>query len=193
MMTELQWDRKLKIRTVGIEDAHADLHHNRCEPTPYAVLERLVESGYVTNDSKWIDYGCGKGRVGFYLHHRTGCRVTGVECDRDVYTQALENQISYGSDLVTVHCGFAETFPVGDADHFYFFNPFSVEILRAVLRQIMSSWYENPRTMRLFFYYPTDDYLTELMTSDLVLLDKIDCKDLFFKDFLKENIIILQV
>ena len=193
MMTEQQWDRKLKIRTVGIEDAHADLHHNRCEPTPYAVLERLVESGYVTKDSKWIDYGCGKGRVGFYLHHRTGCRVTGVECDPDVYAQALENQISYGSELVTVRCGFAETFPVGDADHFYFFNPFSVEILRAVLRQIMASWYENPRTMRLFFYYPTDDYLTELMTSDLVLLDKIDCKDLFFGDFLKENIIILQV
>ena len=193
MMTEQQWDLKLKIQTMGIEDTHADLHHNRCEPTPYAVLERLVESGYVTKDSKWIDYGCGKGRVGFYFHHRTGCRVSGVECDPDVYAQALQNQISYGSDQVTVHCGKAEAFPVGDADHFYFFNPFSVEILRAVLRHIMASWYENPRTMRLLFYYPIDDYLTELMTSDFALLDKIDCRDIFFGDDSRENIIVLQV
>ena len=51
-------------------------------------------------------------------------------------------------------------------DKIYFFNPFSVEILQKVIAQILDSYYENIRTIQLFFYYPSDEYISYLMTVD---------------------------
>ena len=45
---------------------------------------------------------------------------------------------------------------------------------------MLDSWYEVPREIRLFFYYPSDEYLTYLMTVDeLMFVDEIPCMDLF--------------
>mgnify|MGYP003295699188 CR=1 FL=1 len=51
-MKELDWDKKLKIQTVGRDDFHADEHHYPYEPTPYEVLERLVESDVLPSTSQ---------------------------------------------------------------------------------------------------------------------------------------------
>ena len=46
----------------------------------------------------------------------------------------------------------AENYPVPlEATKFYFFNPFSVEILQKVLARIQESYYEKPREIELFF------------------------------------------
>ena len=42
---ENQWDRLLKIKTMGRDDSNADQYRYPYEPTPYAVLERLANSG----------------------------------------------------------------------------------------------------------------------------------------------------
>ena len=39
---EKQWDRLLKIKTLGRDDSNADQYRYPYEPTPYAVLERLA-------------------------------------------------------------------------------------------------------------------------------------------------------
>ncbi|MBR5284319.1 MAG: class I SAM-dependent methyltransferase, partial [Clostridia bacterium] len=123
MEMELQWDKKLKIQTVGRIDDHADVHHYPYEPTPYVVLERLAESGYIGRESHLLDYGCGKGRVGFYLNHTVGCRSTGIEYERAIYEAAMDNQKSYGENRgVNFDFANAETCKVGEADVFYFFN-----------------------------------------------------------------------
>ena len=74
-MKEEQWDKKLKIHTAGRQDSHADQYHYPYEPTPYSVLDRLAESGYLKKQNILIDYGCGKGRVGFFLHYAVGCKT----------------------------------------------------------------------------------------------------------------------
>ena len=57
-------------------------------------------------------------------------------------------------------------------------SPFSVEILQKVLARILESWYEAPRELLMFFYYPSDEYISYLMTVDeLAFLDEIDCGD----------------
>lgn len=38
------------------------------------------------------------------------------------------------------------------ADRFFFFNPFSAEVLGSVLKKIMESAYESEREMLLFFF-----------------------------------------
>ncbi len=188
-----QWDQKLKIDTVGLEESHADLHHNRYEATPYAVLNRLVEQGFVPRQSHWIDYGCGKGRVGLFLNRMTGCRVTGVEYQETLWKCARENLRTSGADGVQFVCEDAERFEIGDADHFYFFNPFSVPILQRVLNRILQSYYENPRKMRFFFYYPTEEFAAELMHSELVFVEKVDCRDLFAVADEREHVLVFEM
>lgn len=193
-MDDLQWDRKLRINTEGRMDDHADAYHYPYEPTPYAVLERLAESGYIRSDNLLVDYGCGKGRVGFFLSYAVGCRTVGVEYNEPIYRQALENRknCTKGRDTDFI-CISAENYRVEDADGFYFFNPFSIEIFRAVMGQIIDSYYRKPRKMRLFFYYPNDDYISYLMTADeLIFLDEVDCQDLFEGYDPRERVLIFE-
>lgn len=76
----------------------------------------------------------------------------------------------------------------------YFFNPFSVEILHKVMARILESYYENPREIFLFFYYPSDDYIAYLMTvKELEFYDEISCEDLFDGKDTRERILIFQL
>ena len=194
-MTEEQWDKKLKIHTTGRLDEHADQYRYPYEPTPYVVLERLAESGYIRKENLLIDYGCGKGRVGLFLHYSVGCDTIGLEYDRDIFLQAEENRRSSvkGRGITFYHADAAE-FPVVGADAFYFFNPFSVEVLKSVMGRIIESYYEHPRKMRLFFYYPNDEYLVYLMTLyALHFVEEIDCRDLFPGKDDRERILIFEL
>lgn len=196
-MTEKEWDKKLKIETYGRLDGHADAYHHPYEPTPYCVLERLAESEYIDKESKVLDYGCGKGRVGFFLNYKLGCLVIGIEYEEKICAQARKNLEGYVKGTacrVEFVCQDAKDFPVREADCFYFFNPFSVEILQSVLGKILESYYEKPRSMQLFFYYPSDEYVAYLMTRDeLMFVDEIDCSDLFDGENQRERILIFEV
>lgn len=60
--------------------------------------------------------------------------------------------------------------------------------------RVMESYYEEPREMLLFFYYPSDEYISYLMTVDeLAFLDEIDCRDLFDGENPRERIVIFEV
>ena len=195
-MNDAEWDKLLRIRTTGRDDSHADQHCYPYEPTPYSVLERLAASGFVTKKNVLVDYGSGKGRVDFFLAWQVGCRCIGVEYDRRIWQAALANQQKAvsGSKVSFMNMR-AESCPVPEeADRFFFFNPFSVEILQRVLMQVVDAWYEKPRQILLFFYYPSDEYVSYLMTVDqLVFHDEIDCRDLFDGKDPRERILIFEL
>ena len=193
---ENTWDLSLQIQTCGRDETNADEYHHPYEPTPYSVLERLVESGFFGPDDVALDYGCGKGRVGFYLSYRTKAKTIGIEYDDRIYESALENRQSTISrvkpDFVLTRAEEYEVPP--DVSRCYFFNPFSVEILHKVMARIIESWYESPREVFLFFYYPADDFLSYLMTVDeLEFYDEIECDDLFEGNDPRERIMIFQL
>ena len=97
-----------------------------------------------------LDYGCGKGRVDFFLSYQTRCRCLGVEYDERIYEK--------------------------------------------VMARIMESYYEHPRQILCFFYYPSDEYLTYLMTVDeMMFTDEIDCSDLFGGNSERERIMIFEM
>lgn len=193
-MSEASWDKKLNIATVGIDDSRADAFRYPYEPTPYSVLERIADSGFLDENSVVVDYGCGKGRVGFFLNRQLGCKAIGIEYDERIFAQAMENLRNYRGEGISLLNTRAEDYEPREADNFYFFNPFSVEILRAVLQNILESYYENPREMRMFFYFPSDEYLGELMTNDaLMFVDEIDCSDLFPNNRQRERVLVFEV
>ena len=193
---EKTWDASLQIQTCGRDELGADEYHHPYEPTPYSVLERLANSGLIGKDDVVLDYGCGKGRVGFFLTYRRSAKTIGIEYDERIYQGALENQKTTISrikpDFVLTK---AEAYEVPrSVNRCYFFNPFSVEILHKVMARIIESWYERPRKVFLFFYYPADEYLSYLMTVDeLEFYDEIECDDLFEGNDPRERIMIFQL
>lgn len=193
---ETMWDQHLQIHTSGRDETNADQYHHPYEPTPYRVLDRLVKSGFFREGDTVLDYGCGKGRVGFFLSYRGNANAIGIEYDDTIYNIALENRKSVISrrkpDFVPAK---AEEYPVPpQVNRCYFFNPFSVEILRGVMARILESWYAHPRELFLFFYYPADDYISYLMTvEELEFYDEIECEDLFDGKDMRERIMIFQL
>ena len=203
--SEQRWDRLLRIKTGGRDDSHAGAFNFPYEPTPYCVLERLASRGYIGKKNTLVDYGCGKGRVPLFMSYQTRCRSYGVEYDEDIYNRALRNvEECPAGNRVNIMLTKAETFEIpGEADRFYFFNPFSVEILKRVLKRIMEIYYVNrttsadslnlataagqthsaaaavPTAPLLFFYYPSQEYISALQAMDeLTLVEDIDCTDL---------------
>ena len=192
---ENHWDKLLQISTIGRDETNADEYHHPYEPTDYCVLERLAKSGFFGEEDVVLDYGCGKGRVGFFLSYRTKTRTIGIEYDEHIYEDALNNRKSTISrvkpDFVLTRAEEYEVPP--EVNRCYFFNPFSVEILRKVMARIIESWYEDPREVFLFFYYPADEYISYLMTVDeLEFYDEIECDDLFAGDD-RERVMIFQL
>ena len=193
---ENRWDNFLQIKTTGRDETNADQYHHPYEPTPYSVLERLADSGFFGKSDVVLDYGCGKGRVGFFLAHRTKAQTIGIEYDERICRGALENQkttiLREKPDFVLAR---AEAFEVPlEVNRCYFFNPFSVEILHKVMARIIESYYENPREVFLFFYYPADEYISYLMTvEELDFYDEIECDDLFEGKDSRERILIFQL
>ena len=193
MNNENTWDKLLQIKTTGRDDSNSDQYRYPYEPTPYAVLERLANSGLIRKKDVVLDYGCGKGRVDFFLSYQTKANTIGIEYDERIYQSALENQktvVSKGkSDFILAR---AEEYEVpSQVNRCYFFNPFSVELLRKVMARIVESYYENPREMFLMFYYPSEEYISYLLTVDeLEFYDEIDCGDLFEKKDSREQIMI---
>ena len=193
---ENKWDLALGIRTAGRDETNADQYHHPYEPTPYCVLERLADSGFFGEGDVVLDYGCGKGRVGFFLSAQTSVKSVGVEYDERIFESALENRKTVVSrvkpDFVLTR---AEAYEVpAEVNRCYFFNPFSVEIFHKVMARIVESWYENPREIFLFFYYPADEYISCLMTvEELDFYDEIECADLFAGKDPRERIMIFQL
>ena len=195
-MKEEKWDKLLQIRTTGRDDSHADQYRYPYEPTPYPVLERPANSGYIRKGNTLLDYGCGKGRVDFFLSWQTRCRSIGIEYDERIYEKAVENRnMSSVSGRVTFQAVDAGEFPVPESvDRIYFFNPFSLEILQKVISRIRDSYYEAPREILLFFYYPSDEYISFLMTvNELTFYDEIDCGDLYDGKDSRERIVIFKM
>ena len=193
---EHNWDKLLQIKTSGRDESGADEYHHPYEPTDYRVLERLVAYGLIDEGDVVLDYGCGKGRVDFFVSYQTKAKTIGIEYDERIYESAQENRknvISRVKPRFVLANG--ETYKVPhDVNRCYFFNPFSVEILRKVMARIIESYYENPRETFLFFYYPSDEYIAYLMTvEELDFYDEIECDDLFEGTDPRERIMIFQL
>ncbi len=187
-------DKLLHIKTSGRDDTNSDNYRYPYEPTPYCVLERLANCGLIRKGDVVLDYGCGKGRVSFFLSYQTKSKTIGIEYDERIYNRAVENQKTarVKADFV---CGRAEEFEVPcEVNRCYFFNPFSVEILQSVMSKILESYYANPREMFLFFYFPSDEYMCYLAAVDeLDFYDEIDCTDLFDGNDSRERIMIFRL
>lgn len=195
-MTEIEIDRQFNIDTCGRDDIREDNEHRAYEPTPYDVLDLLIDSGLITKEDNIIDMGSGKGRVAIYLSNQIGCKAIGIEYDERIYNQALVN---LKSTTMNVNVEFintsAENYNIKPDDTvLFFFNPFSEKILETVIANTVKSYYDNNREVKLIFYYPTLEFVGRLMTNDsLEFVDEIDCSHLYKDNKGRECIMIFRI
>ncbi|NMA83521.1 MAG: class I SAM-dependent methyltransferase [Epulopiscium sp.] len=172
-MGERKQDQLLGIRTAGIREwKDRRVQYNRYEATPYQALDKLFQSYKLNNTNKVVDFGCGRGRVTFYIHNRFKLPVTGIEVNDQTYEEALENKARYRqkakhiSAPIQLKYGLAEHYKVKEVDNcFYFFNPFSIQIFKKVVNNILRSVEKEKRTVDLILYYPMPEYKKFLQTS----------------------------
>ncbi|QFK70230.1 methyltransferase domain-containing protein [Pradoshia sp. D12] len=176
-MNEKDYDDLLHIKTVGNQTGfYNSMHYHRYEPTPYWVLEKLLDEYDLNSDDHMVDFGCGKGRLNFFLHYKTGAFVSGVEMNEQFINEAEENLKNYnykGKDRIQFHCCLAEEFQIQPTyNRFYFFNPFTIQIFRQVLTNILLSVEETYREVHLILYYPSEDYIYFLENQSVFELHK---------------------
>ena len=189
-LSDREWDKALRIQTVGRED-ETGAKYMPYEPTPYAVLERLADSGFIRPGDHLLDYGCGKGRAALFLAARTGCRATGIDHSEKLVAMAEANRArAEGGQRVRFLRASAEGYAPAGENVFFFFNPFSEAVLRVVLRRVERAC---PPDARLIFYYPSEDYLSCLDEADwLRPAGEIDCRDLFDGNNPRERLVVYE-
>ncbi|PUB11642.1 SAM-dependent methyltransferase [Paenisporosarcina sp. OV554] len=179
-MNDTDFDRLLHIKTMGmLEVINQSAHYNRYEATPYKAIEEFFNEYELNNMQNVVDFGSGKGRLPFYIHHRFLISVRGIEMSNKLYRESIENLESYmqktkkKKNLITFEKCLAQEYEIKSQDNvFYFFNPFSVQIFMKVVENILQSIDQQERSVDLILYYPTIEYIQFLNTRTTFKLVK---------------------
>ncbi|MBE4910677.1 methyltransferase [Bacillus luteolus] len=168
-MKEHYYEKLLNIRTRDNQKkSNQSIHYHPYEPTPYEALEQLIERYDVNKSDQIVDFGCGKGRLLFFLHYTSGAVVKGVEMNSTFYEEASANLKNYSKRHRTlstkaislIHNSYAEEYEIEPTDNrFYFFNPFSIKVFMKVISNILVSMEKSPREVEIVLYYPSEDYI----------------------------------
>lgn len=190
-MNERYYEKLLNIKTSGEQKIfNESAHYNRYEPTSYSVLETLSKEYTFTPEDNIVDFGCGKGRLNFYINHFFDSTVTGIEMNTFFYKQAIDNKRDYLkkhkkkiNKINFLNC-LAEEYNIDPSDNkFYFFNPFSIQIFIKVIGNILLSVEDYERAVDIILYYPSYDYRYFLANNTpFVLLHDIKLSSVYDHD-----------
>lgn len=188
---EQYYEELLNINTrANKSEVNHSIHYHPYEPTPYSALEEFFKYYEVGPNDHIVDFGCGKGRLNFYLNYRFHVPIIGIEMNNDFFQEAMKNRDRYikkthrKSETIQFQCCLAEEYEIQAEDNrFYFFNPFTVQIFMKVLKNIMISVEKHKREVDLIFYYPSDDYRYFLdQHTAFELLKEIPLRGLYEKN-----------
>ncbi len=190
-MEEHYYEKLLNIKTLGEQKIfYQSLHYSRYEPTGYSALQILSKQYNFTAEDSVIDFGCGKGRLNFYINHFFDSTVTGIEMNTFFYKKAINNKKEYlkkhkkNNDKINfVNC-LAEEYNINPSDNkFYFFNPFSTHIFITVIENILTSMEEHKRTVDVILYYSSEEYIYFLQdNTPFELIKEIKLPELYDKN-----------
>ncbi|MBQ4057856.1 MAG: class I SAM-dependent methyltransferase [Lachnospiraceae bacterium] len=150
----------------------------RYEPTSYSGLICAFDEleDVLTKYDRLVDFGCGKGRVLFYVNQRFQCEVCGIEVDEELYELALDNRAYYNTrfrdsmERIEILNGKAEEYEIRPEDNvFYFFNPFEINIFEQVIEHIIESVEKQPRRVLVMMYYPKAEYIRHIQRKQFKL------------------------
>ncbi len=151
------FDRRFGVLTRGYSDL-------RYEPTPVSAFEQFVkalrEEEANLDDFVFVDVGSGKGKAVLLASNYPFKKVVGVERYEEFHQTALKNIGKFSKskcqcESIELECIDAAyySWPI-EPLILYFFNPFSVDILKQVLSNIEVSIEKHPRPLYIIYYAP---------------------------------------
>lgn len=147
-------------------DAENWEYGNAYQPiTPDEFHEMMQAAGDVAAGRVFVDFGCGKGRAILLASGYLFKRIVGVEFASELAEVACKNLQSYHNpcqvcrDLEVVLKD-AALYPIPDDPLvLFFFNPFGMEIMTSVVRNVYRSLAHNPRPVTVIYNTPEHDEL----------------------------------
>jgi tRNA1(Val) A37 N6-methylase TrmN6 len=153
---EAHYERLFGIKTMEIKKSD-NVHNFHYQGASYMVLfDILKKLPHSAKQKNFIDIGSGKGRALFCAEYSGFDHLIGVELDQELVEIAKENAEHYrlkrNESRFTFICENALTYviPEGTAV-FYFFNPFSENIMQEVEKKI--SAYKMQDLSEIFIIY----------------------------------------
>jgi hypothetical protein len=157
----LLYERGLETSTVKVGAKHFHPERVRYAPSGWMVLPGVLARCDIGPTDVFVDFGAGKGRVLLQAAKHPFARVVGVEIDPELSQHARRNLARIGPrlachevELVTADAGHWEV--PDDMTYGFFFIPFTGEVARAVVANVVASLDRRPRTVRLIYSRPED-------------------------------------
>jgi len=159
-------ERHLGIQTAGyihLSDLGLGEHDPTCgsyEPISYrSILTALLSLDIRPDRDVFIDYGSGKGRAVIVAATFPFKRVMGIELSEELNTVARANAERAKKRLrckdLQFVTGDAVAFdPPDDITIVLLYNPFSLEMMQAVVNKICASLARRPRALHVIVKYP---------------------------------------
>jgi SAM-dependent methyltransferase len=154
------YDKKFGIKTAEDfgpqEDKNFDIDQVRYSPTFYGVLKQMVDYLKLKEKDVFVDLGCGKGRVVFWVALQKIKKAVGVEINKNLIEIARDNLLKLklrNSPIDFVQADVVN-FDLREGTVFFMFNPFGLETLEKVVNNIKDSLTTNPRKIRIIYYGP---------------------------------------
>lgn len=145
-------------------------------------LKQIFSALNITENNSFIDIGCGKGFVLTKAAKQPYKKVTGIDVEEELIQIARKNiSILKLQDRINISVQNAMAYNYYDEyDHFYFFNPFSVEILKPTLERILESLIKRSRELTIIYVHPTAAHQVFMETGRFVLVQILQYH---FKDY----------
>lgn len=155
-------------------------------PTRPATIRRVLRDMRIAeyNDTEFVDFGSGKGRVMLLAAEYPFKKIIGVEAARSLHETAQAN-LQSGARFRRL-CAEVECLNVDALDYefpdanlvLYFFNPFGEEILRPLLLKLRCSIAQNGRAAVIVMVRSEFDWVIESL-PDFRLVDRSRVRSLY--------------
>lgn len=149
LLIDLRYSRKClkgNLKTLYKHLGANDVYH-----TKYSAMPLIFRYVPISKGDVLVDIGCGKGRViNYWLCRKLKNKIIGLELDKDVAKMTKKNFARWKN--VTIIQGDAiENLPK-DGTIFYFYNPFSEEIVQKFEEALAQNYKNKPIT--IVYYNP---------------------------------------
>jgi predicted RNA methylase len=166
----LLYERGLDTSETRVRAMHFHPERVRYAPSGWMLLPGVLAHCEIGPTDVFVDFGAGKGRVLVQAAGHPFARVVGVEIDPELAEQGRRNLarararlVCQEVELVTAD---AARWPVpDDMTYGFFFIPFTGEIARAVVANVVASLDRRARTVRLIYSRPGDHARAEDLAS----------------------------
>jgi len=162
-------------------------HAQYYRATPSRMFDRIMDALSIRHeDFVFIDFGSGKARTLFLADKFPFKRLIGVELSPRLHAIAQKNVEIYQSktqksDKFEVVCADAASYDLPiENSVFYFFDPFNLPVMSAVLQNIRQSLEKHPR--KIFIVYVNPNQSGAMRQSDF-----LECVYAFNPDTLKDT------